>query len=223
MGLPNVNTPEVSTSKHAQQIIDNLKQSHEAVRENLKGVQKRQKRLYDTKLSHTSFHKGDLVYKLDSSTKVGHSKKLRPIFMGPYLVKEVLSPALFRLEGRKKAIVAHHDKLIKCKDRVLPFWIRQKRHQLLETRGQEIDDRELEEIESEGRELEEQEETEAIEEVEEATETDAEVEDMAEIVEEEDGMEEERGFMGNIGLERLFQTRRGRTVRKPGYLKEYVV
>jgi len=49
------------------------------------------------------------------------------------------------------------------------------------------------------------------------------VEDREEILEEEDGMEEERGFMGNIGLERLFQTRRGRTVWKPGYLKEYVV
>ena len=120
MGLPNVNTPEVSTSKQAQQIIVNLKQGHEAVPENLKGVQKRHKQLNDTKLSHTSIQKGDIVYKLDSLTKGGHSKKLRPIFLAPYLVKEVLSPALFRLEGRKKTIVAHHEKLIKCKDLVLP-------------------------------------------------------------------------------------------------------
>ena len=65
--------------------------------------------------------------------------------------------------------------------------------------------------------------TESIEEVEEATKTDAEAEDRPEIVEEEDRMEDDRGFMDNIGLERLFQTRIGRTVRKPRYLKEYVV
>ena len=209
------------------------------MRANLKGVQKRQKRLYDTKLSHTSFQKGDLVYKIDNSTKIGHSKKLRPIFMGPYLVQEVLALALFRLEGRKKTIVAHHDKLIKCRDRQLPFWIRRKHHQLMGTgREQDLTVEEVEEMESEeveqkkrkgeGEENEEVDEeteienevgeTEVVEEVDEETQQ-TEVMD----IEENDGMEEERGFVGDLGVKELFHTRGGRAVKQPSYLKEYVV
>ena len=51
---------------------------------------------------------GDLVYKLDLSTKVGQSKKLRPIYLGPFLIVEVNSPILNIIEGRKKISIGHH-------------------------------------------------------------------------------------------------------------------
>ena len=73
---------------------------------------------------------GELVYKLDSSTTIGQSRKSQPIFLCPYVITEVLSPVLYQIEGRRKSIVVHHDGLILCRDSI-PFWLRAKRHEHL--------------------------------------------------------------------------------------------
>ena len=38
------------------------------------------------------YNPGDIVYKLDSTTKVGQSSKLRPPWTGPYLVISCNAP-----------------------------------------------------------------------------------------------------------------------------------
>ncbi|VDI00836.1 Hypothetical predicted protein [Mytilus galloprovincialis] len=73
---------------------------------------------------------GDAVYRIDSATKVGESKKLRSPWQGPYLVIKVISPVLYRIQKRKKALVVHHDKLKPCEDRVLPKWLKYAKHRL---------------------------------------------------------------------------------------------
>ena len=95
-------------------------------------AQKRQKRLYDTKLRQYAFNLGDYVLLLDQSSKVGISRKLRPIWVGPYIISQVLSPILFRIEDKKRSFVVHHDKLKICNDRTFPLWIRRKRQQVLD-------------------------------------------------------------------------------------------
>ncbi len=90
-----------------------------------------QQQQYNKSLCQRSFEPGDLVYKLDSSTKVGISTKLRPVYDGPYLVSQVISPVLYRIEGRKRSSVLHHDRLRICQDRDIPMWIRRKRHLFL--------------------------------------------------------------------------------------------
>ena len=62
---------------------------------------------------------------------MGLSSKLKPIYSGPFLVVRVLSPVLYRIEGRKGSRVAHHDRLRICEDRVIPLWMRRKRHAFL--------------------------------------------------------------------------------------------
>ena len=131
MGLPAANNHPVNHSEHAKELESILKEAYKVVRENLEGVQVRQKKTYDIKQFQRAFQRGDLVYKVNSATKIGVSKKLSPIFTGPYLVIDVLSPALYRVEDRKRTWVVHHDKLLSCQDRSVPFWIRAKRHQLL--------------------------------------------------------------------------------------------
>ncbi len=98
----------------------------------MRASQVRQKLTYDVKTHQCSFDRGDLVYKLDTSTKKGESKKLKPVWIGPFVVTEVVSPVLYRIEGHRKASVVHHDQIKICNDRVVPFWIRRKRHYLLD-------------------------------------------------------------------------------------------
>ncbi len=105
---------------------------HQVARQMLKSSQLRQKRTYDMRLSQRSYRTGDLVWVVDSSTKVGRSSKLHPPWKGPALVTKVLSPALYVVEDRKGRHVLHHDKLKLCRDRSIPFWLRKKRHLLLQ-------------------------------------------------------------------------------------------
>ncbi|VDH95774.1 Hypothetical predicted protein [Mytilus galloprovincialis] len=89
-----------------------------------------QKRDYDTKLFQRTYDVGDANYRIDSATNVGESKKLRSPWQGPYLVIKVISPVLYRIQKRKKALVVHHDKLKPCEDKVLPKWLKYARHRL---------------------------------------------------------------------------------------------
>ena len=61
---------------------------------------------------------------------MGQSRKLNPLFTGPYLVVKVLSPYLYRVRDRKKTLVLHHDRLKICEERAVPFWVRRRRHDL---------------------------------------------------------------------------------------------
>ena len=132
LGVAAANSQANSPSEHSKELAKILQEAYRIVRENLEGVQLRQKKLYDVKMFQRSFQKGDLVYKLNSATKVGQSRKLSPVFTGPYLVMEVLSSALYRVEDRKRSWVVHHDKLIICQDRSVPLWMRTKRHKLMD-------------------------------------------------------------------------------------------
>jgi hypothetical protein len=74
-----------------------------------------------------SYSVGDAVYKWDTATKVGHSRKLKPPWKGPYIVVKVINPVLYEIEDRKKSYVIHHDRLKLCTDKDLPIWIQRRR------------------------------------------------------------------------------------------------
>ena len=113
------------------QLLQYMRRAHSAARKNLQSCQHRQKQDYDHKLHHTIFERGDLVYKIDSASKVGQNNKLKSVFMGPFIVLERISPLLYRITGRKRVSVVHHDRIRQCKDRDIPLWVQQKRSQLL--------------------------------------------------------------------------------------------
>ena len=64
----------------------NLSRVHQLAREAIGKTQMRQKRDYDLRIVEHPYEAGDVVYLLDSSTKIGLSKKLRPPYTGPFLV-----------------------------------------------------------------------------------------------------------------------------------------
>ncbi|CAC5366980.1 unnamed protein product [Mytilus coruscus] len=110
-------------------LAKSLNEVHKLARENLRTTQHRQKRDYDLRLAQNQYHTGDLVYKIDSSTKIGHSKKLGSPWIGPYLVVSDHFP-LYTIKDRKGESVIHHDRLKRCNDREIPLWLRRMRHNL---------------------------------------------------------------------------------------------
>ena len=122
---------EQNQPEYVKQLQEILTKVHQVARDHLKVAQDRQKKTYDLKLCSRSYEVGDIVYKLESACKPGQSRKLNKVWSGPYLVIKALSPVLFKIKGRRKEWVTHHDRLKPCKDRSIPFWMRRMRHSLL--------------------------------------------------------------------------------------------
>ena len=132
--------------EYVKKLEDRLKRVHKQARDTLLSAQRRQKKDYDLKVLERKYNVGDLVYLINSSSKVGQSNKLKPIWKGPYLVIKVISPVLFRIKGRKREVVVHHDRFKPCMDRSIPMWMHRLRHCVLdldETLPYEEDDDEL--------------------------------------------------------------------------------
>ena len=47
---------------------------------------------------------------------LGQSKKLQPIWSGPWIVTHVISSVLYRIGNRKRSMVTHQDSLKLCSD-----------------------------------------------------------------------------------------------------------
>jgi hypothetical protein len=103
-----------------------LEEAHRIARANLNAAQRRQKQAYDVRLREFNLSSGDLVYKVDDSTRVGINKKLTPPWKGPFLVVATNAP-LFRIRDRKGDSWQHQDKLKPCRDRAVPLWVRRER------------------------------------------------------------------------------------------------
>ena len=133
LGLPVNRETSDTPADYSKQLIDRLSETYGEVRWNLKGAQKWQKTYYDHKVYPKKFNVSELVYAKNSSVSKSQSRKLSPLFTGLYIVTEVLSPYLYRVQDQRKVLVFHHDRIKLCDDRVIPFWALRKRHALLQT------------------------------------------------------------------------------------------
>ena len=117
--------------EYVKKLSELMRRSHHIARETLKSNLRRQKRTYDTKLYEYMYNSADFVYLLNCAGEVGMSRKLRPIYKGPYLITKVISPSLYRIADRNNSFVVHHDRLMLCDDRYIPFGMRKMRHEFL--------------------------------------------------------------------------------------------
>ena len=132
MGTEGVEMRDENPSAYLTRLRKTLQEVHQLARENLRSSLCYQKRTYDLKLQQNHYEVGDLVYRLNQVTKKGECRKLKPIWVGPLIVTEVITPVLLRVRSRKKEQVLHHDKLKICEDRAIPMWMRRLRHQILD-------------------------------------------------------------------------------------------
>ena len=134
-GMPAVKNFFDTASGYLKALLSQFREVHAEARANLRGAQRCQKKLYDVSAKVQAFDVGDLVYQRNVSVKLGQSRKLNPLFKGPYLITKVLAPHLYEVQDRKKTLVLHHDRLKVCEERAVPFWVRRKRHQLFQSEG----------------------------------------------------------------------------------------
>ena len=80
---------------YVQNLKERMQRVHTLVRENIGEAQTYQKRNYDLKQNYSPFECGDIVYKLNKSSRACHSRKLQAIWLGPLLVMKPLSPVLY--------------------------------------------------------------------------------------------------------------------------------
>ncbi len=125
------NQEETPYADYVRTLHERLLLVHKTAREHLHSAQERQKKDYDLRVKESSFEEGDLVYLTNSATQIGESKKLNPVWLGPYLVVKKFSPVLYRIQGKKRTQVVHHDRLKICRDCEIPIWIRRFRHDFL--------------------------------------------------------------------------------------------
>jgi len=130
-GISIVNNQIKEPSDYVKSLKNTLEDVHQIVRENFQSAQFRQKRDYDVKLFRKQYNAGDAVYRVDSTTRIGQSKKLRAPWQGPYLVIQVISPVLYHIQTRKKQSVIHHDHLKSCDDKKLLNWLKNARLKIL--------------------------------------------------------------------------------------------
>ena len=71
------------------------------------------------------------MYEIDSSTKLGQSRKLNKMWKGPCFVVKVISPSLYQIKGTKE----HHDRLKLCLERDVLLWVKQQRKFVFEGKG----------------------------------------------------------------------------------------
>ena len=122
-----VEREEKPVYEYIQQLERDMSDAHITARKALKSGQCRQKRDYDVNIHTTKYKVGDAVLLVNSATKIGQCKKLQPLWLGPFLIVEVISNILYKISGQKRSFVVHHDRLKLCRDRALPFWLVRRR------------------------------------------------------------------------------------------------
>ena len=75
---------------------------------------------------------GDVVLKRNNVGIVGGSKKLNDVWKGEWVITEVKSPVLFKVNNNKKSMVVHHDMIKICGDKELPGWAVRMRSRILD-------------------------------------------------------------------------------------------
>ena len=125
---------KAEAAPYVKLLRERLNQVHEVARENLRESQRRNKRDYDTKVHMRRYSRGDLVYVTNMKTRKGYSKKLDPIWQGPWIVLRKVgdNEVLYEIENRKRRIIIHHDRL-KRYHSVPPLWMKRLRGRVLHT------------------------------------------------------------------------------------------
>ena len=147
----NINNSErksENSAEYVQEVENKMREVFARTRQQLQAAQCRQKIDYDTRgaVREKLYEVGDLVYMLNSATHVGHCSKLQPIMTGPYVICNSVSMYLYVIQGRRRKMVVHQDRLRLCEDRCIPLWIQRVRNAVLGLEIPEVEDEPVHEV-----------------------------------------------------------------------------
>ena len=128
MGTEGATVGDENPSEYLCKLCKTLPKVHRLASEHLKSGLCYQKKTFDLKLQQAHFEVGHYMYKLNTVNKKGKCKKLKPIWIGPLVVTQIISPVLYHVRDRHHEHVLHHDQLKLCEDHMVPMWLCQLRH-----------------------------------------------------------------------------------------------
>ena len=122
---PTTEVGDQDLNDYVRDLANALGEAHQAARENLKTSHQTMKKYYDLRVRENQYSVGDMVYRLDTATIKGKSRKLSPVWKGPGVIIDKLTPYLYRVQEKKMIITANHDRLKLFQDREVPTWASQ--------------------------------------------------------------------------------------------------
>ena len=137
-GQCNNNREIHSYGEYVQQLKAKMQHAHVIARKHLSTSAKRQKEIYDTKLSVHHYKVGDVVWVENTAVKPGLSPKLQSIYKGPCLIVQKYDSLTYRIQLSKTGVyqVLHHNKLKPYEGNNIPKWLRAARSKLATTNEQ---------------------------------------------------------------------------------------
>lgn len=120
-----------TVNEYIRNLADNMKNIYKHAQDSLRTSLKVQKDDYDRMAFMTHYKSGDLVYRRNLAFRKGECRKTVYPWVGPFLVIEKLSEVTYRVRGKNRTLVLHHDNLKLCQDRDVPEYLKRLRHRLL--------------------------------------------------------------------------------------------
>ena len=119
-----------TAAEFLKDLRDTLVSIHEITRENLSQSQQYEKKRYDLLLCESQYSVGDIVFRLNHTSKLHESAKLKSPWEGPFVVTEVLSPVLVKIKNQRREFVVHHNNICPRTLRDVPLWVTRIRRRL---------------------------------------------------------------------------------------------
>ena len=117
----------VTVTGYGQELEEALFRAYNSVRDSLGRAGERQKRAYDVKTKVEKYAPGDPVYCLNPLL----TGKLSPTWNGPFVVVAHKGGPLYLLQGRKRTMIVHQDRMKSYRPSDLPSWATRARRELL--------------------------------------------------------------------------------------------
>ena len=121
--FPNVKEKHEDYGEYVSGLMKTMENAHECARITLKTSLKRMKRSFDLRVLRRPFAEGDSVYRLDTASVKGKSRKLLASWKSPALIVKKLSAYLYGVKLRNAVFIVNHYRTMPCKDRKVPEWI----------------------------------------------------------------------------------------------------
>ena len=122
--FPNTITHYEEVDEYVKDLSETMQKAHSEARKTLKTSTKRMKRDYDLRVLLRPYDRGDIVYLLDTASTKGKTKKLCCPWKGPAIITKKLTPYLYRVKLSNSVQVVNHDRMMPCRDRKIPAWIK---------------------------------------------------------------------------------------------------
>ena len=132
MGVEEAMMRYENPSEYLKRLRKTLQEVHRLAKEHLQTNLCYQKKTYELKLQQNQFDVSDFVYKMNAVSRKGECKKLKPIWIGPLLVVEVVTPVLYKVKDRRREYILHHERIKLCENRAILMWLQQLRHRIMD-------------------------------------------------------------------------------------------